>query len=324
MRRPRWRLSGDAFELVLVPFGGDRREPGVALGAIEGTRAFDAMRDIGTARARTSEELSACARYLAAHHPRVAAFARTDTRALVREAIARGVLCAWRLERHLPARVEGAADHPGAEASEFAGGDVQRTWIEIELTDMDGAPMPGERYWIKLPDGTIHEGSLDAQGRAYFGDLDPGSAEIRWPDRDGDAVTAAPPQGQRSVGTSTSPDAAGTEARRERTWVAIALTDMDDVPIPHERYWIKLPDGTVREGVLDAQGSAWFDDLDPGQCVIRWPDRDEESTVAARDVAASPESRADVDADAQSAALVRAATVGSPTCEVCARPAANG
>jgi hypothetical protein len=66
--------------------------------------------------------------------------------------------------------------------------DVEKTWIEIELVDEEGNPVPGERYKITLPDGkTVSEGTLDANGRARVEGIDPGTCQISFPDLDKDA-----------------------------------------------------------------------------------------------------------------------------------------
>ncbi|MFS8067099.1 MAG: hypothetical protein ACMG6S_12070, partial [Byssovorax sp.] len=53
--------------------------------------------------------------------------------------------------------------------------------------------VPDERYWIQLTDGSIREGRLDAQGRAYFGDLDDaGICQVHWPDLDDNAAESPP------------------------------------------------------------------------------------------------------------------------------------
>ena len=59
-----------------------------------------------------------------------------------------------------------------------------KTFIKIELKDDIGDPVPGERYRIKLPDGSIREGSLDANGRASVDGIDPGTAQVSFPDID--------------------------------------------------------------------------------------------------------------------------------------------
>jgi hypothetical protein len=62
-----------------------------------------------------------------------------------------------------------------------------------------------------------------------------------------------------------------------RTWLEIVLVGEDDQPIAGERYRVELPDGSVREGRLGSDGSASFDDIDPGRCKIGFPDLDKEA-----------------------------------------------
>ena len=62
----------------------------------------------------------------------------------------------------------------------------KQTFLAIELKDTLGNPVPNERYRIKLPDGSIQEGRLDANGRARVDGIDPGSAQISYPDMDAD------------------------------------------------------------------------------------------------------------------------------------------
>lgn len=64
--------------------------------------------------------------------------------------------------------------------------------------------------------------------------------------------------------------------RVTKTWITIRLVDDDDPPSPvaHARFRIKLPDGEVREGSLDAMGTAHFESLDPGVCDVSFPDYD--------------------------------------------------
>jgi hypothetical protein len=54
----------------------------------------------------------------------------------------------------------------------------KKTWIEIEFVDEQGRPMPEERYRIRLSDGSIREGALDANGRTRFDSIDAGNCDI--------------------------------------------------------------------------------------------------------------------------------------------------
>jgi hypothetical protein len=58
------------------------------------------------------------------------------------------------------------------------------TWIQIELIDTAGKPVPSERYRVELPDGGIREGTLDPAGRAYIGEIKPGQCRVLFPDID--------------------------------------------------------------------------------------------------------------------------------------------
>ena len=145
-----------------------------------------------------------------------------------------------------------------------------KTWIEIELVDTEGKPVPNERYWISLPDGSVREGRLSSEGRAYVGNLDPGECDVRFPDLDNDAV-AAP-------GEPAKPKARQLPPKKPRkTWVEIELLGMDGSPIPGELYRIALPDGTSVEGRLNERGRARVSGIDPGACTVDFPELDMEA-----------------------------------------------
>ena len=60
-------------------------------------------------------------------------------------------------------------------------------------------------------------------------------------------------------------------------WIEIVLVGEDDKPIPGERYRLKLPDGTIKEGELDANGYARFEGIARGQCKVSFPDLDRDA-----------------------------------------------
>jgi hypothetical protein len=59
-----------------------------------------------------------------------------------------------------------------------------------------------------------------------------------------------------------------------KTWIEIALVDARGKPVPNQKYRIKLTDGQTHEGMLDAKGRARFDEIDPGNCDIWFPEID--------------------------------------------------
>jgi hypothetical protein len=65
--------------------------------------------------------------------------------------------------------------------------ETKKSWIEIELVDEEDQPVPGERYKIELPDGSVAEGTLDEKGFARIDGMDPGTCKITFPELDKDA-----------------------------------------------------------------------------------------------------------------------------------------
>lgn len=65
----------------------------------------------------------------------------------------------------------------------------EKHWIEIELTDDSGTPVPDELYLVEMPDGSKITGRTDANGRARIEDADPGTAKVSFPDLDKSAYT---------------------------------------------------------------------------------------------------------------------------------------
>jgi len=59
-----------------------------------------------------------------------------------------------------------------------------KTWVGIELVDDVGRSVAGQRYSVKVPEGVVYEGRLDAQGRARITGIDPGVCDISFPDID--------------------------------------------------------------------------------------------------------------------------------------------
>jgi hypothetical protein len=65
--------------------------------------------------------------------------------------------------------------------------ETKKSWIEIELVDMDDKPVPGARYRVTLPDESVDEGTLDGDGFARVEGFEPGPCKISFPELDTDA-----------------------------------------------------------------------------------------------------------------------------------------
>lgn len=61
---------------------------------------------------------------------------------------------------------------------------VKKSWIGIKLVDQENNPVPGELYQVELPNGSKVKGKLDATGVATINEIDPGTCEVSFPNRD--------------------------------------------------------------------------------------------------------------------------------------------
>jgi hypothetical protein len=57
-----------------------------------------------------------------------------------------------------------------------------------------------------------------------------------------------------------------------KTWIAVQLIDDHGDPVPNVAYKVTLPDGSVMSGSLDDQGVVRFDEIDPGECLVSFPE----------------------------------------------------
>ena len=136
-------------------------------------------------------------------------------------------------------------------------------WIAFVLTDEQGNPVAGERYQVRLPDGTVREGQLDTQGQARLEGMVSGSYALSFPNLDAHDWELA-----------TTPPPEPPPIEQATDWVAFALTDEQGNPVAGERYQVRLPNGTVREGQLDTQGQARLEGMASGSYALSFPNLD--------------------------------------------------
>ena len=67
----------------------------------------------------------------------------------------------------------------------------EHSWIEIELLDEAGQPVPGELCRVECPDGKVREGYLNEKGRIRWKRVKPGDCEVTFPDLDKSAWETA-------------------------------------------------------------------------------------------------------------------------------------
>jgi hypothetical protein len=100
----------------------------------------------------------------------------------------------WGMEAEIsfPALNDDEWDAPPSEAAAAAGNEEAKTdWVEIELLDLRGLPLGGQRYRVTPGDGEPIDGVLDEAGRARLDGLAPGEVEVTFPDLDGGDWSAA-------------------------------------------------------------------------------------------------------------------------------------
>ena len=113
----------------------------------------------------------------------------------VQQAIAAGIL--------VSVRKKGGSEKPSQSAGGGANGDSntkprkrnpnppprsddrpEKTWVDVQLVDQDGTPVPNASYKLKITDGSIREGTLDTEGRVRVSGIDPGSCTVWFPGYD--------------------------------------------------------------------------------------------------------------------------------------------
>ena len=65
--------------------------------------------------------------------------------------------------------------------------ETKTSWIEFEMIDEADQPVPGVKYEVKLPDGSVATGVLDNKGFARIDGIEPGQCEICFTGLDKDA-----------------------------------------------------------------------------------------------------------------------------------------
>ena len=84
-----------------------------------------------------------------------------------------------------------ASSAPTHDANDPANKD-KKHYLEVELLDDAGKPVPGEQVRVTLPDGlTVAEGTTDEKGLFKVTNIDPGQCKVTFPDLEKEAWTPA-------------------------------------------------------------------------------------------------------------------------------------
>lgn len=76
----------------------------------------------------------------------------------------------------------------------------------------------------------------------------------------------------KNVPTPEAPPAPPEPPPKKLDWVEIVLLDEEGVPVADEKYSVQLPDGSTREGTLDANGTARIEEFEAGTCFVTFPE----------------------------------------------------
>jgi type VI secretion system secreted protein VgrG len=128
----------------------------------------------------------------------------------------------------------------------------------------------GDAVWIEGPMVHINDGLPDQPPFPDFQDLGPAEPA--------EADTTKPGQDVRfSGGGVIVPPVEPEKLEKRKTFVEFQLVDSsrERQPVPRERVRVRLPDGKVEEGITNAEGVVRFDDIDPGNAEIQFPDRED-------------------------------------------------
>jgi hypothetical protein len=130
------------------------------------------------------------------------------------------------------------------------------------------AAAPAELLALRRRFGHGYRTSLEESLRQFRFALDSGRLSL---------TRCRMPGQQRSVGAGPEADAgeqAGRSApvRAIKTWIEIELIDENENPVPGALYKIELPDGRLVKGRLDSFGLTRYSNIDPGNCLVSFPE----------------------------------------------------
>jgi hypothetical protein len=198
----------------------------------------------------------------------------------------------------LPARARPFLDSPDAPASiaPVEPVRIETTYFALRVVDEAGAGVDGVTVvfnadgadltmrtdpsgmaridGVKAPNASVRLGSV----AAVRAKLEPRWAQPRSrnvPQGDGVVVRTLRDDGSDFVALRSA--ALVTLVIVPATWIEICLIGEDGQPIPGEAYRVTFPDGSFREGRLDASGLSRVDGIGPGTCLVTFPDLDEEA-----------------------------------------------
>lgn len=154
-------------------------------------------------------------------------------------------------------------------------------WVSVDYMWVDAAlgirlacgesvvAIDADGVWITGPMVHINDGLPAPPVSPEFQELGPAEPA--------EADTTKPGQDVRFGGGGVIvPPVKPEKLKKRKTFVEFQLVDStrERQPVPRERVRVRLPDGKMKDGVTNAAGIVRFDNIDPGNAEIQFPDRE--------------------------------------------------
>ena len=151
---------------------------------------------------------------------------------------------------------------------------VELCWIAINVLEEDGEFTKGELpYWIQLPDGRVREGTF-TDGHLHLEDIPCGNCIVKLP----------------GISSEDFVVPGNTDVQYEEPkndFFEVLVEEKDHTPLAEAAYWLRLPDGTEKEGKLDKYGMLRIEGVAAGNCEFKLVDYDKDDLVLVREPAAT-------------------------------------
>lgn len=152
------------------------------------------------------------------------------------------------------------------------------TWIAVVLCGPSGETYPEANLKIRLPDGTTRSERVQPNGSWRADDVaTDGTCHVELVES-GPAQPGSAPPPENAETLPVGGPSVGLVTGREHVLVVTLpsfeaqLLDHDGRAIGAAAYRLTLPDGSVREGELDAEGFLKIEHVPPGECELVFPE----------------------------------------------------
>ena len=93
----------------------------------------------------------------------------------------------------------------------------------------------------------------------------------------GTATAATAATAAAAADSAQTHKANSEENKEKKNWIEVHMVDEAGADVPNQPVKITLPDGKFSEGTTNEKGKYRVDGIDPGDCVVTFPDLDQEA-----------------------------------------------